>query len=816
MIHPTKSALAAMLSVFFPLAALAANEPIILEVENAVIGDPSDPAVFQTLTESGVTFVRVVSDVPAGVTENPGTPSRVITFHNVTFPAGTYDLYARLRVGAGNANDDSFYYGTGFGVKPVTLLDASANNSWVKNNGLNAVGFTVLSDIVAGPGSAGFSVWKWVRLSQTTGTSGEAPLQFVVPAVALTQTLQIGSRENGLDFDKFAFAPSAFFYKVSNLDNGEPGSSTPPPPPFTPPGPPIAIGQAKFLGCAYSGAQAVNFRAYWNQVTPENAAKWGSVEATRDTMVWTELDAAYALAKTNGFSFKFHTLIWGNQQPAWIESLPIIEQREEIEEWFAAVAARYPDIDQIDVVNEPLHDPPNSPGNGGGNYLEALGGAGVTGWDWVITSFQLARQYFPNAKLHLNDFSIVNSTTDTLRFLEIVELLQAGGWIDGIGEQAHAFSTRGSMDTVMDNLDVLGTAGLPIYITELDIDGPTDEIQLADYQRIFPTFWEHPAVRGITLWGYRPGHWRTAQGAYIVLANGAERPAMLWLQNYVHDHPPVVTAGQSFSVSESAAGGAVVGTVLATDVDPGTVLQQWAITGGTGAAVFAIDPNSGAIALNSAATLDFETTTSFTLVVTVRDQYQGSAPETVTINVSNENDRSPVVTPAQSFAIDGGACNTIGTVLATDADDTNQPGFTTLQNWRITGGTGAAIFAIDPATGALTIAHPRRINFRLPVYTVTVSVSDGLNTSAAATVTITIPRKIRLCHKGRSKLVSRGDVLDHLRHGDCIGACVDGCPTHGGRCDDDDDRDGDRDDHGRGGDDDHHGDDDDDRGGRPS
>jgi hypothetical protein len=46
-------------------------------------------------------------------------------------------------------------------------------------------------------------------------------------------------------------------------------------------------------------------------------------------------------------------------------------------------------------------------------------------------------------------------------------------------------------------------------------------------------FWEHPAVRGITLWGYRPGHWRTAQGAYIVLDNGAERPAMVWLQGYV-------------------------------------------------------------------------------------------------------------------------------------------------------------------------------------------------------------------------------------------------------------------------------------------
>ena len=44
--------------------------------------------------------------------------------------------------------------------------------------------------------------------------------------------------------------------------------------------------------------------------------------------------------------------------------------------------------------------------------------------------------------------------------------------------------------------------GLPIHITELDIPGNDDPVQLANYQRIFPVFWEHPAVAGITLWGY--------------------------------------------------------------------------------------------------------------------------------------------------------------------------------------------------------------------------------------------------------------------------------------------------------------------------
>ena len=155
---------------------------------------------------------------------------------------------------------------------------------------------------------------------------------------------------------------------------------------------------------------------------------------------WGDLDTAYNRAITDGIPFRMHTLIWGNQQPAWMESLAVNEQREEIEEWFANVAARYPNIDQIDVVNEPLHDPPRGAGNG--NYIEALGGNGATGWDWVLESFRLARQYFPNAQLGINEFSVTNNPTDMGRYMEIIRLLQAEGLIDTVGVQGHAFSTR--------------------------------------------------------------------------------------------------------------------------------------------------------------------------------------------------------------------------------------------------------------------------------------------------------------------------------------------------------------------------------------
>ena len=116
-------------------------------------------------------------------------------------------------------------------------------------------------------------------------------------------------------------------------------------------------------------------------------------------MNWTELDTAYNFAKTNHIPFKMHTLVWGQQQPALDRGLPAAEQLAELEEWMAAVAARYPDVELIDVVNEPLHAPPS--------YAAALGGAGATGWDWVINAFDMARRHFPNAELLLNDYAIL-------------------------------------------------------------------------------------------------------------------------------------------------------------------------------------------------------------------------------------------------------------------------------------------------------------------------------------------------------------------------------------------------------------------------
>ncbi|WP_071781127.1 endo-1,4-beta-xylanase [Adhaeribacter aquaticus] len=588
------------------------------------------------------------------------------------------------------------------------------------------------------------------------------------------------AQEDGLEL-KFHFPTAGTFY-IDNIYIPSTGSSAEPAPePYTPTGPPIATGKPKFLGGVYSQSQVPNFNNYWSQVVPENAGKWGAVEATRDVMNWTELDASYKLAKDNGYPFRFHVLIWGNQQPAWIENLPPAEQLEEIKEWYAAIAQRYPDIDFIEVVNEPTHDPPlklNANDQGSGNYIEALGGNGETGWDWVLNSFRLAKQYFPNTKLMLNDYSVENTVVGAQRYLHIVDLLKQENLIDIIGIQGHAFSTQGaSTATLTSIMDMYAARNLPVMITELDIDGLTDQIQLNEYKRVFPIYWEHPSVMGITLWGYRPGHWRTNQGAYLAHANGAERTALKWLREYVQSgnnvNTPVITPNQVLQVSEAAINGAEVGTVKATDADANTTFNGWKIVGGTGASIFTINASTGTVKLSTNPGFDFEQNpASYTLVVTVHDGFTTSTPKTVTVKVGNANDNPPVITAAMSFSIDGGSCNVLGKATATDADDTNEPEFTTFQNWQITGGNGANIFAINGTTGQISIANPALLNFSNKTYNLLLTVSDGANSSTAAEVNITIADRLFVCHKGNVIQVSKHAVPALLSQGDCLGQCA--------------------------------------------
>src|SRR5205823_3931334 len=131
---------------------------------------------------------------------------------------------------------------------------------------------------------------------------------------------------------------------------------------------------------------------------------------------------------------------------------------------------------------------------------------------------------------------------------------------------------------------------------------------------------------------------------------------------------------------------------------------SYAITGGTGSALFAVDAGTGAV--TTAAAIDREALgASKTLQVTATSADGSTAAQTFTIAINDVNEFS-VTTPVDS----DGATNAVDenvvvgtyvglTAFASDADAT-----TNSVSYAITGGTGSALFAVDAGTGAVTTA----------------------------------------------------------------------------------------------------------------
>lgn len=276
---------------------------------------------------------------------------------------------------------------------------------------------------------------------------------------------------------------------------------------------------ALFVGnITTNGVVRNDFTQYWDQLTPENEGKWGTVEATRDVYNWSGLDQAYNYAMANNIPFKQHTFVWGNQAPGWIHSLSASEQAAEIEEWIRDYCARYPNTAMIDVVNEA------TPGHAPATYAQ-----NAFGNNWIIRSFQLARQYCPNAVLILNDYNVLSWDTDA--FIQMATPAVNAGVVDALGAQGHGLEGQ-SLTSIQNKLNQVAALGLPIYISEYDVARTNDQEQLQIMQTQFPLFYNHPSVAGITLWGYVVGAtW--VNGSGLIQSNGTPRPAMTWLMNYL-------------------------------------------------------------------------------------------------------------------------------------------------------------------------------------------------------------------------------------------------------------------------------------------
>ena len=170
--------------------ACSSNAAVVgFQAESGTLGADFDPPKLDPLALGGQ-YITIETTAGGG---SPGSEDRVATY-TVTFPeAGTYVFYARLMVEdqlnpQAAADNDSMFYGRGFGTKIP-----NSNADWVQCNGLDM-----------NP----FDEYGWFNLTEAVGY-GAAGISFEVPAGELTQTFQVGAREDGLRMDAFVFSTTS-------------------------------------------------------------------------------------------------------------------------------------------------------------------------------------------------------------------------------------------------------------------------------------------------------------------------------------------------------------------------------------------------------------------------------------------------------------------------------------------------------------------------------------------------------------------------------------------------------------------------------
>lgn len=333
----------------------------------------------------------------------------------------------------------------------------------------------------------------------------------------------------------------------------------------------LADGGAKFLGNITTRGQIrSDFATYWNQITPENGCKWGSIHSVdnsgKSKFAWDNYDKCYsaytwAKEKPGERHFKFHALIWGSQKPDFLctaknPGITVEKTRQYITEWFDAVAKQFPDLEYIDVVNEAIwagdnyhsgyakpatagdHVGTDDPSCGGSYIVDALGGDKIVNgkhqYNFVQKAFEMARERWPKAVLIYNDYNTLSWQID--QGIEMVQtLLKNGAPIDAYGQQAHDLKGMDKSTFESRMKKVHDAVKIPLYITEYDIGEADDNKQKNDFANQFPFMWETPWVGGITIWGYINGATWVDNTGLMRESNGGttDRASMTWLKQYM-------------------------------------------------------------------------------------------------------------------------------------------------------------------------------------------------------------------------------------------------------------------------------------------
>ena len=313
----------------------------------------------------------------------------------------------------------------------------------------------------------------------------------------------------------------------------------------------------------------------FNQTSPENDLKWESIHPREgaDGYNFGPADAYVDFGLKNHMFIVGHTLVWHGQTPNWVFAgttpppppppangpggrsgrgfgyngprATREELLQRMRDHIHTVVGRYKGKVKVwDVVNEAVAD-------GGPDTLRNSLWRQIIGPDFIAKAFEYAHEADPKAILRYNDYGLENPAKRQ-KLITLIKQLQAEKVpVMAIGTQTHVSASSPSFAEEDQELTDLDTLGLPVHITELDVNGAqtgqrntgadvannaattqgglvddADQRLASQYANLFKAFLKHKSVKVVTLWGINDGiSWRAAGKPLLFDGNDQPKPA---------------------------------------------------------------------------------------------------------------------------------------------------------------------------------------------------------------------------------------------------------------------------------------------------
>src|SRR5947207_3323647 len=181
---------------------------------------------------------------------------------------------------------------------------------------------------------------------------------------------------------------------------------------------------------AYAGLLAREF----NVLTPENAMKWDALHPHPNEWTFDAADRLVDFAAKNHMKVTGHVLVWHQQLPDYVKSLPARELRRAMREHIGAVVGRYKGkVHAWDVVNEAIDDKVGDKAALRKTlFLDKLGEG------YLAEAFRAAHKADPSAHLYYNDYGCDGMGPKADRLFDLLLQLRADRVpVHGVGLQMH-------------------------------------------------------------------------------------------------------------------------------------------------------------------------------------------------------------------------------------------------------------------------------------------------------------------------------------------------------------------------------------------